>query len=133
MVNSNLKNSVWDFDAQGTKDSQGNLKILWNKDAIQNAFRMWLVSSKGEMIRRPSYGGVLRQWLIRPMSDENAQNIRTAILSGLNQNFYPFITPTTLTVEPRYEEHYWLITLIGYCKEYSTDINTTVNVKNLTA
>lgn len=120
------KITATDFSVFGTVDENGVLKELSTQEAIENAFRMWVVSKKGEVIRSPNRGGFLFPWLIKPMSEVNVGRFKISILNGLEQDFYPFLKVESLTIEPDYEARQWNIHLIGYAPEYKTKVDSTV-------
>lgn len=122
------KVTATDFSVFGNVDANGTLLPLNTQDAIENAFRMWAVSSKGEIIRNPRRGGFLLPWITKPLSEENADEIRSAILDGLDQDFTPFIEITRVDVVPNYIERQWDIEVIGFCQEYKTEVSTSVSL-----
>ena len=119
-----------DFSIFGSVDANGTLQALDTQQAIENAFRMWMVSSQGEIIRNPRRGGFLIPWVTKPLTVENAQKIRVAILNGLEQDFVPYIQVTSLTVSPNYESRRWDIDLKGYCPDYKIEVSTTTSLKS---
>ena len=120
------KITATDFSVFGTIDANGNLKALSTQEAIENAFRMWVVSKKGEVIRFPNRGGFLYPWLMKPMTEVNVNRFKISILNGLEQDFFPYIKVNTLEISPDYNSRVWNIHLVGFCPEYKTKVDSTV-------
>lgn len=119
-----------DFSVFGDTDINGNMQVLDTKKSVENAFRMWLVSSRGEIPRAPQKGGYLAQWLQKPMTPENTEEIRAAILEGIENDFTPAIKVEQLSVEPDYQSRVWNIHLIGLVPEYKTRLDSSVRVRS---
>lgn len=118
-----------DFSVFGETDNNGSLKLLQTPEAIENAFRAWLVSSRGEIIRRPDRGGYLKQQLSKPMNSDRLEVIRAAIMNGLEQDFIPYIEVESLILTPDYANRKLNIELRGISKEYKTKISTSATLR----
>lgn len=119
-----------DFSLFGDTDENGNLKTLDTVSSIENAFQMWLVSSEGEIPRSPSKGGYIAQWINKPMTPENTEEIRASILEGLEEDFTPYIQVQSLQVTPNYQDRYWEIHLIGVAPEYKTRVDSISRIRS---
>jgi len=103
-----------DFTSNAEIELDGSLRIVTGSDALANSLRMWISSFRGEILRNPTKGGYVIQWLMKPMSEETRVRIAEAIEEGLFEDFDPKITLQKLTVTPNYENKYWEIELRGY-------------------
>jgi len=118
---------IYDLDLSGGVDSQGQIKQLWGEDALNNAIKMWIASFKGEILRAPGRAGYITQWLVRPMTESNIDDIEMAIRDGINQDFFPVLSILNITITPNYAGRYWEI----YIEVYSEilKIRTVVSEK----
>jgi hypothetical protein len=98
---------VFDYDISGRVGVAGDILQVWEKEALVNSLKMWIMSRKGDIIREPNRGGYLIQWLTRPMSEENAENVEMAIRDGIDQDFDPYLKILFLKVTPNYINRYW--------------------------
>lgn len=105
---------IFDFSVFGELDNNGQLKILTGEEAVFNALRIWVASFRGEILRNISRGGYITYWLLKPMTDENTENLRQAIEDGLYEDFYPSLRVQQLSVIPDYERELWKIELQAY-------------------
>ncbi|MBD3216594.1 MAG: hypothetical protein GF311_28525 [Candidatus Lokiarchaeota archaeon] len=107
------KTILFDYDLNGGTDNQGNIKEVYNSDALGNALKMWLLSSAGDYIGEVSRGGPLVPYLDKPMNDETKQLMTLTITEALTTDF-PEIKIVTFTIDPNYEKKYWSLELVGY-------------------
>lgn len=107
----------------GAIDTQGNLRLYYNVDAIHNSLRIWLASFRGEKLRMPNKGGLVIRHLFKTMSDESALALSLAIREGLKTDFSPSIIASDVSVIPDYENSWYNITVKGYCPAFRTDIS----------
>lgn len=124
----NSENVIFDIDLFGNLDSQGNLKEYYNSDALTNAFKVWLVGSKGASLRSNN-GGYLTPYLHKFINEDNAKAIQRALLSGIKNDFEVDITVTTLDVIGDPKNSKWYITLVAYSPELQQKIDTTTVVQ----
>jgi len=122
-----------DYSSIGEIDSKGGIRLLMNREAVENSLRLWITSFRGEIIKRPTMGGIVLQWLMKPMSMETARNIKNAIIDGLANDFQPVISISSLSVVPNYEKQYWEIELIGYCPLIQDEISYSDKLRRLTS
>lgn len=121
---------IFDYSLYGEVNNSGTLKELGPQEALENAFLMWIVSYRGEIIRKPTRGGYVIQWLCKPMNDDTAELIRQSIEDGLAEDFYPTINIVSLTVVPDYDNRCWTITLKGYCPAIRSQVNFIEKLKH---
>lgn len=121
-----------DFSIDAEIDVRGKLVILEGKDAVENALRQWLVSFRGEQIRRPNKGGYVTQWLLKPVNERTRVAIERAIRDGLYEDFTPEIVVDVLEVTPNYEHQFWEIHLEGYSPEARVPINLHEQIRIIT-
>lgn len=112
-----LSNTVFDFDREGGFDNNGQIKALYGADALANAIYLWIKSYQGEFIRRPTLGGKIVPFLLKPMSEEVGDQIKSSIIEGLQIDFTPSVTVRSITVEPDYVNKLWKIELSAFSED----------------
>ena len=123
---------IVDFPGTGEMiNSQGNIPVLTDQDALVNAINLWICSFRGERLYRPNDGGIISDNLLKPMSDERANSIRDDLIDGLAHKFTPFVTVSECTVAPDYERNTYWIVIIGYCPALRVSIYNKVGLKPL--
>lgn len=104
-------------------DKNGNLKELINSDAVSQAFKIWIVSGKGEKIRTNS-GGWLIPFIGKEVTEDRSEQIKKNIILGLEKDFYPPITVSNINVFPDKNNFRYIIHVEGYNTEVNIGINT---------
>jgi hypothetical protein len=122
---------VYDIDLLGTITPQGQIKELFDKEAIENSIVVWLTSYNTDVIRSPGKGGYLVYFLSKQMSDSVADDIRDSIIDGLNQDFNIYVQLKSLTVAPDYEQKIWQIDLEAYVPDIQDFVSVSASIKNL--
>lgn len=110
----------------------GNIKkgdYLENNDALDNAFRIWISSSKNEYLRR-SGGNWLLRHIGKPMNSARTQEIKRSIQTGIATNFEPRLNILDLQVVADYSKRRYIITLVAYSESLRVGINQTYLVNN---
>lgn len=123
--------TIFDTDILGTIDSNGNLKTLYDKEAMKNSLIGWLTSFKNDIIRSPGRAGYLTSHLFKPMTETNRKNIFNAITDGLYQDYFPRVVLNSLEVVPDYEHRYWNIYLNVYVNIIKDTVEVNTTIKNL--
>jgi len=123
----NNEKIITDVDLFGNLDPQGNLKMYYNSDALTNAFKVWLVGSKGASLRENN-GGYLTPYLHKFINESNARAIQRGLLGGIKNDFEVDLTVTTLNVIGDPKNSKWHITLVAFSPELQQKIDTTVSV-----
>lgn len=121
-------------DYQGTGEalnSQGNIVVLSDQDALVNAINLWICSFRGERLYHPREGGVIADALFKPISDERAADIQAAIKDGLQYAFAPAISVSECTVTPDYENGTYWIKVRGFCPSLQTAIYDSMGLNTL--
>lgn len=126
-----LQSQIYDSDLIGSTDVNGKVKELWNKDALDNAIKLWIISSNGELYRNPRKGGYVVPYLSKPMSDDNRDMITFQIKRGLEEDFVPYFIVSTVDVKPNYENKRWDIYIEGYSPNYKEFTQLNISIKNL--
>ena len=127
-----MKNyTVKDYIYDASEDNSG-IVVLDGVAAVENALRMWLVSFKGDSIRRPNAGGYVTQWLFKPMNEDTQFDIRTAIKVGLEREFIPNITVSSIRVTPVYSTESWEIEIYGWVPALQEEIHVIENLRKQT-
>lgn len=118
-----------DFVAGGEISKQGNLQVVRDLAALNNAIKLWFGSLRGERLYRPNKGGIILPYLLKPMSDDTANDISKAVREGLRNDFEPSITVKKCEVVPVYENNWYEILVVGFCPELNSDVyyNDTIN------
>lgn len=117
--------NVVDAPINAKIETFGDIKTLYNRDAISNSIRLWLVSKKFEIPRQPNLGGYVYPLLEAPMTDDNAQALRDFIRSGLTQGFTPRIRVNFVDVKVDYTRKLWDI----YINVTSFITNEVIDIK----
>jgi len=118
-----------DFAAEGAANTQGNLQVVKDLAALNNAIKLWMGSMKGERLYHPTKGGVIIKYLLKPMSESVAEDMKRGLRYGLKNDFEPSIIVRECEVTPDYENKLYQILIIGHCPELNSDVyfNDTIN------
>jgi len=122
---------LYDHTLTGGVDTKGIIKQVENDKAIENALTLWLTSLQGDYIGKPDEGGVLYQFITKPMNQINLIQFETLLSSAILQSFYPDLEITDIRIEPFYEQRYWKITIKGISNTYQTGFTFSQKFKNL--
>lgn len=128
-INKYADNLYLDYPMIKEIKDNGELKTYRNSDALAQAIKIWLSSSYGEKIRSRS-GGVLIPYIGKLLTVENANDMKNAILFGLQNDFNPKIEVVSIKVNPNVEKRRWEIEIIGYNPTLAIGVNTRVIVSN---
>lgn len=120
-----------DFSSTANINNKGSLELLEDIDAVENAFRLWISSFQGDFINQPNKGGYITQWLLKPLSDNNAESIRYAIQDGIEEDFTPAIVLTSVEVTPVYENNYYNIVVKGYIPSLKEKVSWSNKLKTM--
>lgn len=126
-----LQSQIYDSDLYCTINPNGKIKELWNKDALDNAIKLWLISNNGELYRNPKKGGYIIPYISKPMSEDNKDMIIFQIRRGLEEDFIPYFIVSNVEVTPNYEKKRWDIYIEGYSPNYKEFTQLNVSIKNL--
>lgn len=121
-----------DYSVDADVDTSGQLTVLTDSAAIQNALRIWLESFGGERVRDPGRGGMVTKWLFKPMSEDVREEIEISIRMGVENEFAPFIQIANISVTPNYEKGYWSIKVDAYCPSIRKGVTAIENLRALT-
>jgi hypothetical protein len=111
-----------DFIATGKADPQGNIPVLRDLAALNNAIKLWFGSFRGERLYNPLKGGPIIGYLLKPMSEDTARDMKTVIKEGLKHDFVPSVKISKCEVDVDYEHGQYLINLIGFCPTLNSDV-----------
>ena len=123
--------TAYDTSLYGGTDSTGAINEVFGKEAITNAFLLWLTSARGDLLRNPSRGGILLPYITKPMSDFQRLNIVTVLQTGIKNDFEPYLVIESLQVLPDYARRKWVIELNAYSPAYKVTTNIKTELKNL--
>lgn len=131
MADQGVNRTAFDTSLYGGTDSTGAINQVFGKDAISNAVILWLTSKKGDVIRNPEKGGVVFDYLTKPLSDVNADSMRTVIFASLETDFEPQVIVDAVEVTPDYEKRKWIVNIELYSPTYKTEVTVNTALKNL--
>jgi hypothetical protein len=120
-----------DFAASGKPDIQGNIPVLKDLDALNNAIKLWLGSFRGERLYNLRKGGPIIGYLLKPMSEEIANDMNRAIRLGLKNDFVPSVKVSKCEVVADYENSQYIINLTGYCPSLNSDVHYADTINSL--
>lgn len=123
--------AIYDHYLTGGVDAKGIIKQVWGKDALANAVKVWLALSQGEIIRRPTDGGVLMKYLSKTMSPTNQINMQNDIIRSLTEDFAPSLTQVQVSVTPEYDQRCWSIYVMAYCSAIKDSLDLQLLVRSL--
>lgn len=95
-----------DIDIEGRTTSNGNILTYTNNEALGNAIKFYLLSSKGAFIRQPTTAGILDTLLFRPLNPIYPEE-KAGYLSQIRNTFNNFSTILSLDITPDYENQSW--------------------------
>ena len=104
---------VFDQDIFGNTDN-GNIKIVYDKEALVNSLKLWIASYQGDFIGLNTRGGYVRKAIGRPMTETDAMDVYHAIITGLKNDFRPALEIVDLSVIPNLKKRRWDIKLDAY-------------------
>mgnify|MGYP006424737643 CR=1 FL=1 len=111
MSNRTQELEYWDIDATGELDPGGKVRTLGSREAVEQALKLWVVSIRGEILRRPTKGGYITQWLYKPLSSDTAGRIQDSIRNGLRDDFPVKVRIKNIRVTPQYERSTYRVQL----------------------
>jgi len=120
-----------DYSFSGELNFSGTIKEYIGAEAISNAVKAWMMSFQGEVLRRPSLGGVLIPFLIKPMSESMARVMRDKLESGLRTEFVPRVLVKTLNITPDFENDCYDIKINGYCPSIRGEVKIDESVNRI--
>jgi hypothetical protein len=126
--------AIVDFPATGLMiDSLGNIPVLTDQDALVNCVNLWICSFRGERLYRPREGGIIADALLKPISDDRANQMRDDLIDGLAYQFVPHVVVETCTVTPDYDRGCYTIEIRGYCPALKVSLYHNVSIHSLAA
>ena len=105
-------NTLFDLDMEGGFTRSGNIKKVYGTDALNNALKTWIISKRGEKIRRPAQGGSIYALLTKPMSEETYNLLDNAIRGEFENDFSPALIINELEIRPNYERRRWELKMV---------------------
>lgn len=122
-----MNKTIFDVDMFGGVNSNGAIKELWGKEALSNAFHIWISSMQGDILREPTRGGVLQIQLTKPVNEDTAEDIEAILRNGITQDFEPYLDIVVITVTPDYVTRGWKL----YAEFYSPDFNEQIVIDEI--
>jgi phage baseplate assembly protein W len=128
------QSAIVDFPATEIMiDSLGNIPVLTDQDALVNCINLWICSFRGERLYRPNEGGIIADALLKPISDDRADQMRDELIDGLAYRFNPRVVVQTCTVTPDYDRGCYNIEIRGYCPALKVSLYHNVSINSLAA
>jgi hypothetical protein len=125
---------IVDFPATGTMvDSLGNIPVLNSQESLVNAINLWICSFRGERLYRPREGGIIMDALLKPISEDRANQMRGDLIDGLAYRFTPHVVVDMCNVAPDYERGSYNIEIRGYCPALKASLHHNVSINSLSA
>lgn len=92
-----------DMDSRLSITREGNVKVVYDEDAIIQSIKTILTTITGERVRNP-IGSSLVQYLFRQMTPDTADDIRRLIRRNITQ-YEPRVTLNRVQVTPLYDQN----------------------------
>lgn len=128
------QSTIVDFPATGLMiDALGNIPVLTDQDALINCINLWICSFRGERLYRPREGGIIADALLKPISDERANQMKADLVDGLAYQFTPHVIVESCTVSPDYERGCYNIEIRGRCPALKVSLYHNVSINSLAA
>ena len=121
-----------DFPYDAEMYSSGEMVLLEDSRAIQNALKLWLYSMRGERMRMPTWGGYITRWLFKPLNEDTAENIQFGIISGLREEFSPILQLQEVNVTPDTLNDCWTIEIRAVTPHAQEEIYVIENIRRTT-
>ena len=121
-----------DYPYDARMQSNGDMILLTDYEAVENSLRLWLYSLNGERIRMPNWGGYVTRWLFKPLNSDTADNLQFSILTGLREEFYPTLSVSEVNVTPNFEDSSWTIEIRATITRTKEEVYVIENVRRLT-
>lgn len=91
-----------DFDIYGRTDERGNPLILRGNEAIKNAIITYLLSKRGDYIRRPTFGGILESIEFKAKNSDNLNSYSNELAQNITQQFGAYVNVLEVSINPDY-------------------------------
>lgn len=124
-------NAIFDYDILGTQNIGDTTIELWNKDALNNAIKIWMTLFQGEIVRQPTVGGYLTTWIVKPMTEDNTDEIRESLIFGLENGFNPALKVQEISVKPDFQNRKWIIDVTVFSPDLKIQSELNLEIKNL--
>lgn len=124
-----IETNYTDIPITGTTGDTGKATLLYNNDALNNAFLIWISSMPNSFVRS-SRGGVLAKHLGKPMNNNKKKDIERDLSIGIKEDFSPSLEIIKLVVKPLYNQRTWQITLQAYSPFLQIGLNNEYYIKN---
>jgi hypothetical protein len=118
-----------DIPISGTVANTGKPGLLYNNDALSNAFQIWVGSTGTDSVRSKK-GGYIIKHLGKPLTNERANDIQGSIKLGIKEDFKPELKIIKLEVEALKTIRMWRIKLIAYSPILQIGINNEFYLRN---
>lgn len=127
-----IAKQIYDHDLDGSVDNKGIIKQIYDEEAIKNAINLFLFSLRGDFIGNPDTGGILYNYLSKPMDQVKKEELEKTLQITIEKEFFPNLTITSLKVKPNYKKRYWDITIKGASTTYQVGFTFSQKFKNIT-
>lgn len=123
--------NLHDHDLDGGIDSAGIIKQNYDREAVENAVKLWLLSYQGDFVANPNKGGILIPFITKPMTDTRAESMKESVITYIGEDFQGDLVVLDLQILPNYEKRYWTINMTGYSNSFQVGFSFTEKVRNL--
>lgn len=103
---------IQDIDIYGGETSKGIPIEIFDEDALKNALILWLTSNRGEFLKKPEMGGILKILQFKKLSHSILQRVRFTIKNAITNYFQPSIKLIAINIYPINERRYLEIEII---------------------
>jgi phage baseplate assembly protein W len=110
-----------DFDSHLTIDDNGNVKVLYDEDAIIQSIRHIMATVSGERVRN-DIGGSLIRLLFQPIDDELTEDIRDILIDSITK-YEDRVIIEAISVEPLYDLNAYNIQMRFYIRELNKNVS----------
>jgi phage baseplate assembly protein W len=110
-----------DVDKSLSIDNKGNVRILYDVDVIIQSLKMIMGSLVGEN-PRSLIGSTLLKYLGRTIDEDTAEDIEDEVIKAI-VNYEPRLQITDVIATPKPDENSYSLTIRGYVRELSEQLN----------
>lgn len=95
-----------DIDSQMTITNEGNVKIVYDLEVINQSIKTILSTIPGERIMNPMFGSSLYSLLFDPMTPETTEDIQYEINNAISR-WEDRVVVDNVEVQPNYDNNYY--------------------------
>jgi hypothetical protein len=115
------KKAIWDYGMNANMDSNYNLIIYENEDAINNALKTFFYTGESEILNQPFSGGALVPYMFKPLNVDTYKELLFFIRVKIDTEFSPAVTPLEIKILPEFDQRKWDITIKYYIEQFNVE------------